>query len=77
MNTPSCTATPTEFVGVVSTKQLCEHYPFLNQNTMRYLRHIGEGPACFAINGRVYYRLTEVDRWLAAQEAATTRGGAA
>ena len=51
--------------------------PFLNQNTLRYLRHKGEGPASFVINGRVLYRKSEIERWLAEQEQATTRGGAA
>ncbi len=69
--------TKDQFDDVITTKQACEHWPFLNPNTLRYLRHKGEGPASFVINGRVLYRRAEVERWLAEQKQATTRGGAA
>lgn len=65
------------FEDVMTTKQVCTWLPFLNQNTLRYLRHKGEGPASFVINGRVLYRKSEIERWLVEQEQATTRGGAA
>lgn len=68
---------PINFADVLSTKQVTDLYPFLNANTLRYLRHAGRGPASFTVNNRVLYRRAEVDRWLAEQEAATTRGGAA
>jgi len=68
---------PKTYLDVMTTKQVCEHYPFLNQNTLRYQRMNNTGPASFTINGRVLYRRSEVERWLAEQEAATTRGGAA
>ncbi|MBE7194939.1 MAG: helix-turn-helix domain-containing protein [Gordonia polyisoprenivorans] len=61
----------------MTTRQVCANWPFLNQNTLRYLRHKGDGPASFVVNGRVLYRRAEVERWLHAQEEATTRGGAA
>lgn len=67
----------TSFDDVMTTKQVCATWPFLNQNTMRYLRHKGEGPASFLVSGRVVYRKSEVERWLSEQEEATTRGGAA
>lgn len=67
----------TRFTDVLTTKQVVETWPFLNLNTLRYLRHKGEGPASFAINGRVLYRKSEVERWLAEQEQTSTRGGAA
>jgi hypothetical protein len=63
------------YADVVTPKQLTELYPFLNANTLRYLRHTSKGPASFTINGRVLYRLAEVERWLVAEEAASTRGG--
>ncbi|GAA4668518.1 helix-turn-helix transcriptional regulator [Gordonia humi] len=66
-----------KFADVMNTKQVCAYWPFLNQNTMRYMRHAGTGPASFVINGKVFYRRAEVERWLAEQEAATTRGGVA
>ncbi|UZF54502.1 helix-turn-helix domain-containing protein [Gordonia polyisoprenivorans] len=65
------------FEDVMTTKQVCTWLPFLNPNTLRYLRHKGEGPASFVVNGRVLYRKSEIERWLAEQEQATTRGGAA
>lgn len=65
------------FEDVMTTKQVCAHWPFLNQNTLRYLRMKSEGPASFVINGRVLYRKSEIERWLAEQEQATRRGGAA
>ncbi|ALG85832.1 helix-turn-helix transcriptional regulator [Gordonia phthalatica] len=65
------------YLDVLTTKQVCQDYPFLNQNTMRYMRHNGTGPASFVISGKVLYRRSEIERWLAEQEAATTRGGAA
>ncbi len=67
----------TQFNDVMTTKQVCASWPFLNQNTLRYLRMKSEGPASFVINGRVLYRKSEIERWLAEQEQATTRGGAA
>lgn len=69
-------STPT-YADILTTKQVAERYPFLNANTLRYLRHANKGPASFTVNGRVLYRLAEVERWLAEQEATTTRGGAA
>ncbi|MUL49267.1 helix-turn-helix domain-containing protein [Mycobacterium sp. CBMA293] len=47
--------------------------------TLRYWRHAGKGPASFSLGprGRIRYRRSEVERWLADQERATARGGAA
>lgn len=42
-------------------------------STVRYWRHLGQGPRGFRLGRRVLYRRTEVLRWLAEQEAATTR----
>lgn len=63
------------FSGILTIRQVCEEYPPLNPNTMRGMRHRGEGPASFTINGRVVYRRSEIERWLTEQEKATTRGG--
>jgi len=62
---------------ILSTKQVEEEYGF-NQGTLRYWRHRDEGPASFRMGKkRVVYRRSEIERWIAAQEAASTRGGIA
>lgn len=38
--------------------------------TLRQWRHKGYGPAGFRVGGSVRYRRSEVERWLARQEAA-------
>ena len=43
--------------------------------TLRYFRSTNQGPASFALGKRVVYRRSEVERWIAEQEAATRRGG--
>lgn len=62
---------------LLTTKQVCEEYPPLQPGTMRYWRHNDEGPESFTLGpaGRVVYRRSAVERWLAEQEAATRRGG--
>ncbi|MGB6243670.1 MAG: helix-turn-helix domain-containing protein [Gordonia sp. (in: high G+C Gram-positive bacteria)] len=60
----------------MTTKQVSEEYPFLPAATLRYWRHAGRGPKSFVIGAKVLYRKSEVERWLAEQEQATTRGGA-
>ncbi|MBI5738925.1 helix-turn-helix transcriptional regulator [Mycobacterium adipatum] len=45
--------------------------------TLRYWRHTDSGPASFTLGKRVVYRRSEVERWIAEQEKATRRGGAA
>lgn len=62
---------------LLTTKQVCEEYPAFNPGTMRYWRHNNEGPASFSLGrgGRVVYRRSEIERWIAEQEQATRRGG--
>jgi predicted DNA-binding transcriptional regulator AlpA len=36
--------------------------------TLRYWRHLGEGPAGFRLGRRVVYRRADVDRWIAEQQ---------
>ncbi|WP_454198218.1 helix-turn-helix transcriptional regulator [Nocardia sp. Marseille-Q1738] len=43
--------------------------------TLRYYRHNNTGPASFRLGRRVVYRRSAVEAWIAAQEAASTRGG--
>lgn len=45
--------------------------------TLRYWRHANMGPTSFALGRRIVYRRETVERWIAQQEAATSRGGAA
>jgi predicted DNA-binding transcriptional regulator AlpA len=49
----------------------------VTEATLRYWRHADQGPASFTLGprGRVRYRLSEVERWLAEQEQTTRRGG--
>lgn len=60
----------------LTTKQVSEETG-VPQATLRYWRHVDEGPACFAMGRRVVYRRSSVLEWIAAQEKATTRGGVA
>lgn len=43
--------------------------------TLRYWRHTGTGPRSARIGRRVVYRRVDLDAWIAAQYAATGRGG--
>lgn len=45
--------------------------------TLRYWRHRDEGPESFKLGRRVVYKRSAVNAWIAAQQLATTRGGAA
>jgi len=58
------------------TEQVADEYN-LNPATLRFWRHADQGPASFTLGprGRVVYRRSEVERWLAQQEATTRRGG--
>jgi predicted DNA-binding transcriptional regulator AlpA len=58
------------------TKQVAKEYG-LNYGTLRYWRCNDEGPASFTLGprGRVVYRRSEVERWLAEMEQTTRRGG--
>lgn len=43
--------------------------------TLRFWRFNSTGPASFRLGRRVVYRSEEVTRWLAEEEARTTKGG--
>jgi hypothetical protein len=36
-------------------------------STLRYWRHVGQGPKSFKLGGRVVYKLEDVERWLEEQ----------
>ncbi|MFC9767021.1 helix-turn-helix transcriptional regulator [Rhodococcus jostii] len=61
---------------LLTTKQVSERYG-IPAPTLRYWRHVDQGPASFSIGKRIVYRRVELEKWIAAQEAATTRGGVA
>lgn len=64
----------------LSTRQVAD-LTGLPVGTLRFWRSTNEGPESFTLGaapgrrGRVVYRKESVERWLAAQEAATRRGG--
>ena len=63
---------------ILTTKQVAEQWPILTASTLRYWRHAGIGPASFTLAGKkVVYRRSEIERWLAEQEAQSLRGGVA
>jgi predicted DNA-binding transcriptional regulator AlpA len=61
---------------ILFTNQVAEEFG-LNAGTLRYWRSTDQGPASFTLGprGRVVYRRSEVERWIAEQEKATRRGG--
>lgn len=62
---------------ILTGKQVAEEYG-INEGTLRYWRHRDEGPASFRMGKkRVVYRRSEIEKWISAQEAASTRGGVA
>lgn len=63
---------------LLHTKQVQDEYR-INAGTLRFWRSTNQGPASFTLGprGRVVYRRSEVERWLAEQEATTRRGGGA
>ncbi|NKT14932.1 helix-turn-helix domain-containing protein [Rhodococcus hoagii] len=59
---------------VLTTKEVSAEYPF-PEATLRWMRHCDRGPASFKLGRRVLYRRSDVEEWIAEQEAATRRGG--
>jgi DNA-binding transcriptional MerR regulator len=56
------------------TREAAE-YAGVAESTLRYYRHADIGPACYSIGSKVYYDVADLDAWLAAQKAASLRGG--
>ena len=63
---------------LLHTKQVEQQYG-INAGTLRFWRSTNQGPASFTLGrrGRVVYRRSELERWLAEQETTTRRGGEA
>ncbi|MGE0219662.1 helix-turn-helix transcriptional regulator [Mycolicibacterium sp.] len=61
---------------LLHTKQVEERYG-IKAGTLRFWRSTDQGPPSFTLgrNGRVVYRRSEVERWIAEQEQSTRRGG--
>jgi predicted DNA-binding transcriptional regulator AlpA len=59
---------------IISQPDLAEK---LNRSlsTLRYWRHIGDGPKSFKLGGRVVYKVEDVERWI--EEQYNTPQGAA
>lgn len=62
--------------SLLSTSQVSERFG-IPAATLRYWRHRNEGPQSFSIGKRVVYKLSDLNAWLAHQEATTSRGGVA
>ena len=43
--------------------------------TLRWFRHMGQGPRSYRLGHRAFYDLADLQAWVAAQKAATQRGG--
>lgn len=50
-------------------------YLNIPENTLRWYRTIGTGPASYRLGGRVFYDRTDLDEWADAGKLATVRGG--
>ncbi|MBP2452521.1 MULTISPECIES: helix-turn-helix transcriptional regulator [Mycolicibacterium] len=58
----------------LSTSETAE-FLGLPASTLRYWRHTGVGPTSYHVGHRVFYDLTDLECWLAAEKAKTARGG--
>jgi excisionase family DNA binding protein len=45
------------------------------ENTLRWWRHQGRGPASFKIGSRVVYERASLEQWISQERAATISGG--
>lgn len=70
----SSTPTPVSASPRLSTAEASD-YTRIPGSTLRYWRHNRTGPASYSIGARVFYDITDLDAWIAAQKAATVPGG--
>ncbi len=66
------TAEKTTFLTQTEVAEMLHH---TTTATLRWWRHQDRGPRSIKVGKRVLYKLTDVHDWLAAEEAATARGG--
>lgn len=64
-------------MGTRMTSKETADYIGASQSTIRYWRACNEGPRSYTLGKRVFYDREDVDAWIEAQKAATSRGGAA
>lgn len=64
-------------MGNRMTSKETADYIGASQSTIRYWRACNEGPRSYTLGKRVFYDREDVDAWIEAQKAATSRGGAA
>jgi DNA-binding transcriptional MerR regulator len=56
-------------LALITTEELAEMC-HVAPNTVRYWRHVGQGPKHFRVGGkRVFYRQEDVEAWVAEQYA--------
>lgn len=67
----------TKFVRRALTVQELSDDTGVPLGTLRYWRHCGIGPKSYTIGRSVRYDSEDVESWIDAQKAATSRGGAA
>lgn len=60
-----------EYMNTTEVAQLCR----APVETVRYWRHIGDGPISFKVGRRVLYRRTDVEGWLTSLRASETSDG--
>lgn len=68
----TATADKTSFLTQQQVAEMLQHK---TTATLRWWRHEDKGPRSIRVGKRVLYRPTDVENWLAAQEAQTARGG--
>lgn len=66
-----------KLMGTRMTSKETAVYVGASESTLRYWRACDEGPRSYRIGRRTFYDIEDVDAWIEAQKAATSRGGAA
>ncbi|WP_078900692.1 helix-turn-helix transcriptional regulator [Streptomyces sp. SBT349] len=60
-------------VAAFLTVKKAASYLGISENTLYVWRHKRQGPPSFRMGGRVMYRVSVLDEWVAQQEAADSR----
>lgn len=50
-------------------------YVGIPENTLRWWRQSDTGPRSYALGGKVFYDIADLDQWVEEQKAASARGG--